>query len=171
MKRKPESGQIIPFFIFIIMALGLMTAVSLQIGRIVYARGEVGKAADAAALAAAARLDVITYRETGSLVFLPDAAALAAAARLDVITYRETGSLVFLPDAAATAQDYASRNASFLASRGIGVTVNQIWLDAGSQTVFVSVSADLASLLPGFLEHRGVYTVTGFARARMQGTP
>ncbi len=145
MKRKPESGQIIPFFIFIIMALGLMTAVSLQIGRIVYARGEVGKAADAA--------------------------ALAAAARVDVITYRETGSLVFLPDAAATAQDYASRNASFLASRGIGVTVNQIWLDAGSQTVFVSVSADLASLLPGFLEHRGVYTVTGFARARMQGTP
>ena len=145
MKQKPESGQIMPFFIFIIMALGLMTAVGLQIGRIVYARGEVGKAADAA--------------------------ALAAAARLDVVTYRETGGMVFLPDAAPTAQDYASRNAGFLASRGIGVSVNQIWIDAGSQVVFVSVSADLSSLLPGFLEHRGVYTVTGFARARMQGNP
>ncbi len=145
MKRKPESGQIMPFFIFIIMALGLMTAVGLQIGRIVYARGEVGKAADAA--------------------------ALAAAARLDVVTYRETGQMVFLPDAASTAQDYASRNAGFLSSRGIGVSVNQIWIDAGSQVVFVSVSADLSSLLPGFLEHRGAYTVTGFARTRMQGNP
>lgn len=144
MKREPESGQIMPFFIFIIMALGLMTAVGLQIGRIVYSRGEVGKAADAAALAAAARLDVVT---------------------------RETGQMVFLPDAASTAQDYASRNAGFLASRGIGVSVNQIWIDAGSQVVYVSVSADLSSLLPGFLEHRGVYTVSGFARARMQGNP
>ena len=145
MKRTAESGQIIPFFIFIIMALGMMTAVGLQIGRIVYARGEVSKAADAA--------------------------ALAAAARLDVVTYRETGGLVFLPDAAATAQDYASRNAGFLAARGIGVSVNQVWIDAGSQIVLVSVSADLSSLLPGFLEQRGVYSVTGFARARMQGNP
>src|SRR3972149_8858294 len=72
-----EKGQVITFFIFIIMALGLMTAVGLQIGRIVYARGEVGKAADAAALAAAARLDVVTYRESGQMVFLPDAAATA----------------------------------------------------------------------------------------------
>ena len=76
-----------------------------------------------------------------------------------------------MPDAVATAQDYASRNAGFLALRGIGVSVNQIWIDAGSQVVYVSVSADLSSLLPGFLEHRSVYTVTGFARARMQGNP
>jgi uncharacterized membrane protein len=143
--RSLESGQIIPFFIFIIMALGLMTAVGLQIGRIVYARGEVGKAADAA--------------------------ALAAAARLDVVTYRESGQMVFLPDAAATAQDYASRNAGFLASHSIGVTVSRIWIDSGSRFVFVTVSADLSSLLPGFLQHRGSYSVTGYARARMQGNP
>ena len=140
-----ENGQVIPFFIFIIMALGLMTAVGLQIGRIVYARGEVGKAADAA--------------------------ALAAAARLDVSTYRETGQIVFLPDAPATAQDYASRNAGFLASHGIAVTVTQIWIDADSRVVYVTVSVDLSSLLPGFLEHRGKYSVTGYARARMQGNP
>ncbi len=146
MRRKIlESGQIIPFFIFIIMSLGLMMAVGSQIGRIVYARGEVGKAADAA--------------------------ALAAAARLDVITYRETGQLVFLPDASATAQDYASRNAGFLASHGIAVTVTQIWIDPGSQVVFVTVAADLSSLLPGFLQYRGSYSVTGNARARMQTNP
>ena len=146
MRRKIlESGQIIPFFIFIIMALGLMTAVGLQIGRIVYARGEVGKAADAA--------------------------ALSAAARLDVVTYRESGQLIFLPDATATAQDYASRNAAFLASHGIAVKVTQIWIDSGSQVVFVTVAADLSSLLPGFLQHRGSYSVTGYARARMQSNP
>ena len=146
MRRKIlESGQLIPFFIFIIMALGLMTAVGLQIGRIVYARGEVGKSADAA--------------------------ALSAAARLDVVTYRESGQLSFLHDAAATAQDYASRNASFLASHGIGVTVTQIWIDTGSQVVFVTVTANLSSLLPGFLQHRGSYSVTGYARARMQSNP
>ena len=146
MRRKIlESGQLIPFFIFIIMALGLMMAVGLQIGRIVYARGEVGKAADAA--------------------------ALSAAARLDVVTYRESGQLIFLPDATATAQDYASRNAAFLASHGITVTVTQIWIDSGSQVVFVTVAADLSSLLPGFLQHRGFYSVTGYARARMQSNP
>lgn len=140
-----EHGQIMPFFIFTILALGLMTAVSLQIGRIVYARGEVGKAADAA--------------------------ALAAAARLDVVTYRETGQMVFLPDASTTAQSFAMRNAGFLASHGIGVAVNCLWIDAGSQVVFVGVSADLSSLLPGFLQHQGTYSVTGFAKARMQGSP
>jgi uncharacterized membrane protein len=146
MRRKIlESGQTIPFFIFIIMSLGLMMAVGSQIGRIVYARGEVGKAADAA--------------------------ALAAAARLDVITYRETSQLVFLPDASATAQDYASRNASYLASHGIAVTVTQIWIDSGSQMVFVTVEADLSSLLPGFLQHRGSYHITGYANARMQSNP
>jgi hypothetical protein len=142
---KSARGQIMPFFIFTILALGLMTAVGLQVGRIVYARGEVGKAADSA--------------------------ALAAAARLDLVTYRETGRMVFLPDASATAQDYASRNASFLSARGIGVAVSQIWIDTGARVVYVTVSADLSSLLPGFLEHRGQYSATGYAQARMQGTP
>ena len=143
--RPSEEGQIITFFIFIILALGLMTAVGLQVGRIVYARGEVGKAADAA--------------------------ALAAAARLDVVTYRETGQMVFLPDASAAAQEYASRNASFLSKHGISVSVSQLWIDSGSQMTFVTVSANLASLLPGFLQHQGNYSVTGYARARMQGNP
>jgi hypothetical protein len=141
--KHSEAGQIITFFIFIILALGLMTAVGLQIGRIVYARGEVGKAADAA--------------------------ALAAAARLDVVTYRESRQLVFLPDAAVTAQEYASRNASFLSRHGIGVAVKNLWIDSSSQVVYVTVSSNLSSLLPGFLQHQGSYSVAGYAKARMQG--
>jgi hypothetical protein len=72
-----ENDQIIPFFILTILLLGLMLAVSLQIGRIVYARGEVSKAADAAALAAASQLDLAAYRETGQIVFLPNTPAMA----------------------------------------------------------------------------------------------
>jgi uncharacterized membrane protein len=140
-----ENGQIIPFFIFTILLLGLMLAVSLQIGRIVYARGEVAKAADAA--------------------------ALAAASQLDLAAYREVGQIVFLPNAPATAQDYAMRNAGFLAKHEIGVSVSQIWIDAGSQLVYVTVVADLASLLPGFLSHSGNYAATGYAQARIQGGP
>ena len=140
-----ENGQIIPFFILTILLLGLMLAVSLQIGRIVYARGEVGKAADAAALAAASQLDLAAYREAGQIVFLPNAPAMA--------------------------QDYAMRNAGFLTKHEIAVSVSQIWVDAGSQLVYVTVVADLGSLLPGFLSHRGNYGATGYAQARIQGGP
>ena len=138
-----ERGQILMFFIFVILALGLLTAVGLEIGRIVYARGEVGKAADAA--------------------------ALAAAARVDMALYRETGQVAFLPDARGTAQQYANLNAQFLSRRRIGISVAQIWIDPGSMVVYVTVSADLSSLLPGFLQFEGMYSVTGFAKARIQG--
>ena len=141
--RPAQSGQILTFFIFVILALGLLTAVGLEVGRIVYARAEVGKAADAA--------------------------ALAAASRVDMALYRETGQVAFLPDASATAQQYASLNADFLEQREIDVSVTQIWIDPGSMVVYVIVSADLSSLLPGFLAWDGRYSVTGFARARIQG--
>jgi hypothetical protein len=73
--------------------------------------------------------------------------------------------------AAATAQEYAARNAGFLSAHNIGVGVSQIWIDPGSRVVFVTVTADLSSLLPGFLAHRGRYNATGYARTRMQGNP
>jgi hypothetical protein len=140
-----ENGQIFPFFILTILLLGLMLAVSLQIGRIVYARGEVGKAADAAALAAASQLDLVAYRETGQILFLPNTPVVA--------------------------QDYAMRNAGFLAKHEIVVSVSHIWVGAGSQLVYVTVVADLGSLLPGFLSHRGNFGATGYAQARIQGGP
>jgi Flp pilus assembly protein TadG len=140
-----ENDQIIPNFILTILLLGLMLAVSLHFRRIVYARGEVSKAADAA--------------------------ALTAACQLDLAAYRETSQILFLPNTSATTQDYTTFNAGFLVRHGIGVSVSQIWVDPGSQLVYVTVVADLASLLPGFLSHNGNYRATGYAHPRIQGGP
>lgn len=140
---KHQRGQTTVFFAIILTGLLLLTAVGIEIGRIVYARGEVGKAADAA--------------------------ALAAASRINVALYRETGEIEFLPDVYGTAQNYASMNSIFLRSRHIGVAVTGISVDEGTQVVSVSVAADLSSLIPGILPFEGVYTVTGTAEARMEG--
>jgi uncharacterized membrane protein len=117
--------------------------IAVEVGRIVYARGEVGKAADAA--------------------------ALAAASRIDIPLYRETGLVVFLPDVYVTAQTYATLNSSYLASRSIPVTVTGIYIDEASQTVSVSVTANLSALLPSVLNYARQYTVTGYAKGRLDG--
>jgi len=140
---KRERGQTTVFFALILTGLLLLTAVGIEIGRIVYARGEVGKAADAAALAAVSRINVVLYRETGEIEFLPDVYAMA--------------------------QSYALMNSAFLRSRHIGVAVTGISVDASTQVVSVSVSADLASLIPGILPFEGVYQITGKAESRMDG--
>ncbi len=75
--KATQRGQTTVFFTLILTGLLLLTAIGIEIGRIVYARGEVGKAADAAALAAAARIDVPLYRDTGQVAFLPDVHATA----------------------------------------------------------------------------------------------
>jgi uncharacterized membrane protein len=138
-----QAGQTTVFFALILTGLLLLTAVGIEIGRIVYARGEVGKAADAA--------------------------ALAAASRINVVLYRETGEFEFLPDAVATAQNYASLNSAFLRSRHIGVAVTGIRVDPATMVVSVSVAADLSSLLPAVLPFEGAYQVTGTAQARLGG--
>ena len=141
--KQTERGQTTVFFTLILTGLLILTAVAIEVGRIVYARGEVGKAADAA--------------------------ALAAAARINVPLYRETGQLVFLPDVYSNAQDVATMNASYLAKRSIPVTVTGISIDESTQMVRVSVTADLSSLIPGVLHFNGQYTVVAYARARMDG--
>ena len=140
---KRQRGQMTVFFALILTGLLLLTAVGIEIGRIVYARGEVGKAADAA--------------------------ARAAASRINVALYRETGEIEFLPDVYATAQSYASMNSTFLRSRHIGVAVTGISVDAATQVVSVSVSADLSSLIPGILPFQGTYQVTGYAEVWVSG--
>jgi Flp pilus assembly protein TadG len=140
---KHQRGQTTVFFALILTGLLLLTAVAVEIGRIVYARGEVGKAADAA--------------------------ALAAASRIDIVIYRETGEIRFLPDVYATAQNYASMNSAFLRSRHIGVAVTGISVDPAIMVVSVSVSADLSSLIPGVLPFKGIYQISGTAEARIDG--
>ncbi len=140
---RSERGQMTVFFVLILTGLLLLTAVGIEIGRIVYARGDVGKAADAA--------------------------ALAAAARIDVVHFRETGEIRFLPDVYATAQRYASLNTTFLQKRHIGVSVTGISINPATCVVSVTVLADLSSLMPGVLRFQGVYSVRGVAEARIQG--
>jgi hypothetical protein len=140
-----ENDQIIPYFILTILVLGLMLAVSLHFRRIVYACGEISKAAAAAALTAACQLDLAAYRETSQIPFLPNTPAMT--------------------------QDYTLRNAEFLVRHGIGISVSQIWIVAGSQLDYVTVTADPATLLPGFLSHRGNYGATGYAQARIYAAP
>jgi len=131
------------FFALLIVALVAFMLIGVEVGRIVYARGEVGKAADAAALAAASRINISLYRETGQVAFLPD-----------VYDY---------------AQYYATLNSSYLASRSIPVTVTGVYIDEVSQTVSVSVTANLSALLPSVLNYKRQYTVIGYAKGRLDG--
>jgi len=140
---RSNRGQTTVFFTLILTGLLLLTAVGIEIGRIVYARGEVGKASDAAALAAVAQIDVPHYRETGEIRFLPNFYTVA--------------------------QNYASRNSTFLQARNIDVTVTNISADTDRRVVFVTVTADLSSLMPGILAYEGEYSVTGFTEVRLDG--
>jgi Flp pilus assembly protein TadG len=138
-----ERGQMAIFFALLLVALVAFMLIGVEVGRIVYARGEIGKAADAAALAAASRINIPVYRETGQVVFLPD-----------VYDY---------------AQDYATRNSSYLARRSIPVTVTGVSINEVSQTVSVRVTADLSALLPSILSYQRQFTVIGFAKGRLDG--
>jgi Flp pilus assembly protein TadG len=139
--QEKQPGQATVFFTLILTGLLLLTAVGIEVGRIVYARGEVGNAADAA--------------------------ALAAVSRINVALYRETGEIEFLPDVYVTAQNYASMNSAFLRSRHISVVVTGISANNATQVVSVTVAADLSSLIPGILPFKGIYQIQGTAEARM----
>lgn len=138
-----QRGQMSIFFALLLVSLVAFMLIAVEVGRVVYARGEVGKAADAA--------------------------ALAAASRINIPLYRETGQVVFLPDVYDTAQTYATLNSSYLASRSIPVTVTGVYIDEGCQTVSVSVTANLSALLPSVLNYAKQYTVTGYAKGRLDG--
>jgi Flp pilus assembly protein TadG len=140
---KAAPGQMSIFFALLLVPLVAFMLIGVEAGRIVYARGEVGKAADAAALAAAARINISLYRETGQVVFLPDAYAYA--------------------------QEYATLNSSYLASRSIPVTVTGITINETSQTVSVRVTADLSALLPSVLNYQRQYSVIGIAQGKLDG--
>ena len=142
--KKAEKAQTTVFFSLVLTGLLLLTAVGIEIGRIVYVRGEVGKAADAAALAAAAQVDVPYYRETGEIRFLPGVYTIA--------------------------QEYASMNSAYLQARNIDVYITGIGVNSNTHTVSVTVSANLTGLMPGFLVFQGAYSVIGNAEVRVQGT-
>lgn len=104
------------FILIPIMALGI------ELGRYYYARAEIAKAADAAALAAAAEISQRVFEETGDL---------------------QPTSRTW-----ANAQAFASMNNSYLSQYGVNAVVTGISVDAGKDTVLVQVSANLERLFP-----------------------
>ena len=81
----------------------------------------------------------------------------------------ETGAIHFLQDGISIAQNYASMNSVFLLRRHIGEVVTWISVDLATRVVYVTLSADLSSLIPGSLPLQGVHRIAGSAQAHTDG--
>lgn len=125
--------------VFIGLVLVPLFGLAIEVGRYFYAIAEVQKAADAAAVAAAAEFNQQVFQESGTLQ----------------PTSRTWG----------TAQAYAVANASGLSARGVHAFVTGIGVNGGDNTVRVSVSADLSILFPSVVP-RVVVTRVGVAKLR-----
>ena len=123
----------IGYYTFCLIPLMVM---AVGIGRYFYARAEMFKSADGAALAAAQEVDVVTYLNTKQIVLLPSAYGVA--------------------------QAYAAYNSDYLTGRRIYPRVTAIRVDQATKKVYVSLRADASSLFPSIL--RGV-TVNGEGEA------
>ncbi|MGA2110604.1 MAG: pilus assembly protein TadG-related protein [Anaerolineales bacterium] len=126
---------------FIALVLLPLLALAIEVGRYSFARAEVAKAADAA--------------------------ALAAAIEIDRSVFRETGLVVVTPQAWAEAQAYASLNTGYLSSLGVHAMVTGIEVDNGNRTVEVVVSANLERLFPSIIPNIMVSEV-GLASVRAE---
>ena len=124
------------FFGFILIPI---LAMSIELGRYFYARAEVAKSADAAALAAAAEINQHLFENTGDL---------APTSR----TW-------------ANAQAFANMNNTFLKKYGVDAVVTGIAVDAGKDTVRVQVSANLELIFPS-VAPTVIVTENGEARVR-----
>lgn len=124
------------FFGFILIPI---LALSIELGRYFYARAEIAKAADAAALAAAAEISQRVFEETGDL---------------------QPTSKTW-----ANAQAFASMNNGYLSQYGVNAVVTGITVDEGDDTVLVQVSANLERLFPSVVPDISV-SETGLAEIR-----
>jgi uncharacterized membrane protein len=128
---------------FLAMLLVPLLLLGIEIGRWEHARGELYKAADLAALAAAQEVDIAHFRDTGEVLLLPSA--------LDM------------------AQQYVAANTGYLARNGIAAHVAGIAVDQTLRQVEVTVAADVSSLFPDWvpcvmIRGRGTAEVRGMVR-------
>jgi Flp pilus assembly protein TadG len=128
------------FFGFILIPI---LALSIELGRYFYARAEIAKAADAAALAAAAEISQRVFEETGDL---------------------QPTSKTW-----ANAQAFASLNNGYLSRYGVNAVVTGISVDEGEDTVLVQVSANLERLFPSvvpavMLMETGIAMIRSFSQ-------
>ncbi len=139
MVREKRAYSMTFWAVFFGLVLIPALAMAIELGRYFYARSEVAKAADAAAVAAAAEINQRVFQDSG-----------------DLTPTDKTW---------ANAQTYASRNNSVLSGRGIHAYVTGISVDAGADTVRVVVSADLSLLFPSIVPQVVVHE-TGIAQVR-----
>lgn len=135
--RRAYSMTFWAMFIGLIM-MPLMS-LAIDVGRYLYARQEIGKASDAAAVGAVAEIDWIAFRESGEIHPSPEAYAMA--------------------------QHYANINNDYLEQFNIYPRVTGIRVDDSDDTVYVAVSADLSALFPSFVP-QVLVTETGTAQVR-----
>ena len=137
---KDQRGYSMTFWaVFIAFILVPVMALSIELGRYFYAKAEIAKAADAAALAAAAEINQRVFEESGDL--------------------QPTGRTW------ANAQTFASMNNAYLAQYGILAIVTGVSVNAGADTVLVKVSANLDRLFPSVVPNV-VLTESGLAEIR-----
>lgn len=120
-----------------------LMALTFDIGRYLYAKGEVGKAADAAAVGAAMEINWQAFANNGEVQL--------------------TGSTYSM------AQHYANTNNDYLARQKIWPRVRRIQMDSANRTVYVSVEADLSVMFPKYIpqlivEEGGEAQVRSFRR-------
>ena len=129
--------------IFIGLVVVPVFALAFDVGRYLYARQEIGKAADAAAVAAVVEINQRAFRDSGQL--------------------HPTGATY------SWAQHYANMNNDYLAGLGIHPRVTGIRVNDARDTVYVAVSADISALFPSIVpkvlvQETGTAQVKSFGR-------
>lgn len=138
--RRDHRGYSMTFWaVFIGFVLIPSLALAIELGRYFYATSEVAKAADAAAVAAAAEINHRTFQDSGSLV--------------------PTGKTW------SNAQSYVAQNTAGLAAKGVHAFVTGIQVISGENMVRVDVSANLSILFPSVVPNV-IVTQTGIAKLR-----
>lgn len=139
MRRDRRAYAMTFWAVFIGFVLIPVLALAIELGRYFYAISEVAKAADAAAVAASAEINLGMFRDNGSLV--PTSKTWA------------------------NAQSYVSQNTASLSKKGVHAFVTGIQISGGDNTVWVNVSANLSILFPSVVPNITV-TQIGVAKLR-----
>ena len=141
MRRDQRGLSFIWWGVFCLFVAGPLLTLGVELGRYARAAGEVQKACDLAALAAAREVDVVAYRDEGTVQFLPGARAIA--------------------------QQYTAANVELLDRYGIAVNVSGLSFDSDTLEVKLTGDADVSALFPEWLPPI-IIQKTGTAQAKFR---
>jgi len=101
----------------------------------------------------------------GELQKAADLAALAAAQEVDIPRFRDSGEIVLKVSAFSVARQYGALNSGYLYARSVVPAVRSVTLDQRDHTVRVVMQADVSSFFPEDLPDV-VITARGTAQVR-----